>query len=231
MEKKDKLTIHQIIWYFIIFSILGLAVETVYCYVTTGVLESRKGLMYGPFCPIYGVGATVLIILLYKLKGQKFKLFVYGGVLGSALEYIMSYVLEAFYGTRFWDYSYYKFHLNGRICIVYTLFWGILALILICLVKPNIDKVMNKLNFKYTKILDAIFVTFLVIDVCFTIWGIECYKNRVIKLYYGITEYNKKSTIKELEGEIFSNEKMKKTFPNLRFINEDGEEIWVRDVI
>lgn len=231
MEKKDKLTVHQIIWYFIIFSILGLAIENVYCYVTTGVWESRKGLMYGPFCPVYGVGATALILLLYKFKSQKVKLFVYGGFLGSALEYIMSYVLEAFYGTRFWDYSYYTFHLNGRICIVYTLFWGILSLFLICLIKPNIDKVMNKLNFKYTKILDTIVVILLVIDIFCTIGGIECYKNRAIKLYYGITEYNKKSTIKEIEGEIFSNEKMKKTFPNLRFINENGEEIWVRDVI
>lgn len=231
MKKKDKLTIHQIIWYFIIFSILGLVIETMYCYVTTGVWESRKGLIYGPFCPVYGVGATALIILLYKLKSQKLKLFVYGGFLGSAFEYIMSYVLEAFYGTRFWDYSYYKFHLNGRICIVYTLFWGILALILICLIKPNIDKVMNKISFKYTKILDTIVVTLLVIDICCTILGIECYKNRAIKLYYGITEYNKKSTIKEIEREIFSNEKMKKTFPNLRFINENGEEIWIKDVI
>ena len=71
MERKYKLTIHQIIWYFIIFSVLGLVIETSYCFVTTGVLESRKGLLYGPFCPIYGVGATVLIILLYKIKSNK----------------------------------------------------------------------------------------------------------------------------------------------------------------
>ena len=99
------------------------------------------------------------------------------------------------------------------------------------MIKPNIDKVMNKLNLKYTKILDIIVVTFFVIDICFTIWGIECYKNRAIKLEYGITQYNKKSIIREVEGEIFSNEKMKKIFPNLRFINENGEEIWIRDVI
>ena len=231
MEKKDKLTIHQMIWYFVIFSILGLAIETLYCFITTGVLESRKGLIYGPFCPVYGVGATVLIILLYKMKNQKFKLFIYGGFLGSVLEYIMSYVLESFYGTRFWDYSYFKFHLNGRICIVYTVFWAILALVLICWVKPNIDKIICKIDLKWAKVIDSIIVTLLVIDFFVTIWGIHAYKNRAIKLVYGITEYNKKTVIKEIEGEIFSNKKMKKIFPNLRFIDENGEEIWVKDVV
>jgi len=231
MEKKDKLTIHQTIWYFIIFSILGLVVETLYCYATTGVIESRKGLILGPFCPVYGVGATVIIFLLYKLKNHKFKLFFYGGLLGSALEYIMSYILEAFYGTRFWDYSFYKFHLNGRICIVYTLFWGVLTLVLICLIKPNIDKILNKIQLKYIKILDTIVVFLLVIDIFCTIWGIQSYKKRALKLYNGITEYNRKSIIKDIEGEIFQNEKMKKIFPNLRIIDENRKEIWVRDVI
>ena len=75
MEKKEKLTIHQLIWYFIIFSVLGLVIETLYCFVTTGIWESRKGLIYGPFCPVYGIGATIIIFLLYKLKDQKIKLF------------------------------------------------------------------------------------------------------------------------------------------------------------
>ena len=231
MEKKEKLTIHQLIWYFIIFSVLGLVIETLYCFVTTGIWESRKGLIYGPFCPVYGIGATIIIFLLYKLKDQKIKLFFYGGFLGSVLEYIMSFVLEAYSGTRFWDYSYFRFHLNGRICIVYTLFWSILALVLICLIKPGIDKILNKLKFKNIKIIDGVVVGLLAIDIFITIWGIQTYKKRAIRLHYGITEFNKKSIIKDVEGEIFSNEKMKKIFPNMRFVDENGKQIWIRDVI
>ena len=62
--KKEGITIHRIIWYTLLFSVLGLIIETIYCFATTGILESRKGLILGPFCPIYGVGASVLIILL-----------------------------------------------------------------------------------------------------------------------------------------------------------------------
>lgn len=231
MEEKDRVTIHQIIWYLLIFSVIGLAVETVFCFITTGVWESRKGLIYGPFCPVYGVGATGLILLLNRLKDQKLKLFFYGGVCGSSIEYLISYVLEAFYGTRFWDYSYLNFNLNGRICVTYTIFWAVLAFLLIRLVKPFIDKVINKFNFKWTKVLDAIIVLFTIIDIFCTVWGIQTYKNRALKAYYGITKYNKKSIVKDIENEIFSNEKMKKTFPNLRFVNDAGEEIWIRDII
>ena len=68
MENEKKLTIEHYFWYFVIFSVLGLVIETLYCYVSTGVLESRKGLIWGPLCPVYGVCGTFLIFMLYKLK-------------------------------------------------------------------------------------------------------------------------------------------------------------------
>lgn len=228
MEKTEKITIHQAIWYLVIFSIIGLIVETLFCYVTTGVLESRKGLIFGPFCPIYGVGATVLIFLLNRFKEDKLKLFIYGGICGSAIEYLISFGLEAFYGTRFWDYSYQKFDLNGRICVTYTLFWGVLAFFLIKIVKPNIDKLINKINYK---IIDNTIVFFTIINVLCTIWGINVYRNRAIQTYYGIDRNTKKSIINDIENEMFENKKMQKIFPNLRFINENGEEIWIRDIL
>ena len=87
MEKTDKITIHQTIWYLMIFSIIGLIIETLFCYFTTGIIESRKGLIFGPFCPIYGFGATFIIFMLNSLKNNKIKLFVYGGILGSVIEF------------------------------------------------------------------------------------------------------------------------------------------------
>lgn len=228
MEKTDKITIHQTIWYLMIFSIIGLIVETLFCYFTTGVIESRKGLIFGPFCPIYGLGATLIIFVLNSLKNNKIKLFVYGGILGSGIEYLISFGLEAFYGTRFWDYSFLKFNLNGRICVTYTLFWGILAFILIKFVKPFIDRIINKINYK---LLDNAIIFFAILDVFFTIWGINVYRNRAINTYYGIDNYNKKSIIHDIENDIFENTKMQKIFPNIRFINDDGDEIWIRDIL
>ena len=71
MENKKQLTIHQLFWYFVIFSVLGLIIETLYGYATMGIWQSRKGLIWGPFCPVYGVGAVILILLL------KFKAFLF----------------------------------------------------------------------------------------------------------------------------------------------------------
>ena len=52
MENSKKISIHDLFWYFLIFSVIGLILETVYCYITSGVIESRKGLLWGPFCPV-----------------------------------------------------------------------------------------------------------------------------------------------------------------------------------
>lgn len=228
MDKTDKITIHQTIWYLMIFSIIGLIIETLFCYFTTGIIESRKGLIFGPFCPIYGFGATFIIFMLNSLKNNKIKLFVYGGILGSVIEYLISFGLEAFYGTKFWDYSFLKLNLNGRICVTYTLFWGILAFILIKFVKPFIDGIINKINYK---LLDNAIIFFAIIDVSLTIWGINVYRNRAINNYYGINNYNKKSIIHDIENDIFENSKMQKIFPNIRFVNDNGEEIWIRDIL
>lgn len=231
MEEREKVSIHQILWYFIIFSVIGLFIETIYCYITTGVLESRKGLIWGPFCPVYGVGASLLILLLNRFKDSKIKLLIYGGIIGDVIEYLMSYGLEAIYSTRFWDYSYTNFHLNGRICLVYTVFWAILSVLLISFVKPLIDKCMSKINFKFINVIEVLITIFLIIDVLCTIWGISAYKQRAIDVYYNKELKNKNSIIKGIEDVLFSNDKMLKTFPNIRFINEDNEEIWIRDII
>lgn len=177
-NNQQQINLKQILWYLIIFSIAGLIIETIFGYLTTGVLESRKGLIWGPFCPVYGVGATILIILLNKYKNNFVKLFIAGSVIGNIIEYGLSYLLEAMYGTRFWDYSYINWNLNGRICIKYSLFWGILTVLLIIFVKPFIDKIINKIP--NSKPLNIFIIALIIVDCIATIYAIETYQNRVI---------------------------------------------------
>ncbi len=238
MEKENKLTIHQIFWYLVIFSIIGLIIETIYGYATTGILESRKGLIWGPFCPVYGVGAVVLILLLNHVDQKNyFKLFIYGFLIGAVSEYIMSYMLEAFYGIRFWDYTYTGKDINGRICTIYSVFWGFLAILLMKVIKPLIDKLINKIPKKIGKILEIGITIFLIIDVLVTIWAIHTYETRALKNYY-----HEEITIEEdanwliqlknkIENEYFTNDFMKKTFPNLRTKDKEGNELWIREII
>lgn len=234
MKEKQKLNIHQLFWYFVLFSIVGLIVETLYGFATMRIWESRKGLVWGPFCPVYGVGAVILIVLLNSCKDNKGKLFFYGAIAGSAAEYLMSYCLEAVYGTRFWEYSYVNLHLNGRICITYTIFWGILAIFLMRLVKPWIDKGISNIPTKLRNPAEIMLLTFLVIDALATFWAVSAYEARTVSAYYQVEEKEAKNVGKEMKEKIektlFSNEFMLKTFPNLRFMDKEGNQHYIRDV-
>lgn len=231
IAKEPKITIHELFWYFLFFSIIGLGIETLFCYFTTGVWESRKGLLYGPFCPVYGVGASLLILALSRFRKNGFKLFLYGAILGNVIEYLLSFFLEALYGTRFWDYTYLSYNLNGRICILYSIFWGILALFLIKLIKPWLDKVLLKIPSKVKIIIESILFGFLVLDAILTVWGVTSYNKRAINAYYQTTSSTNSSFIRHMETILFPNNYMQKTFPNLRFIDKEGKEIYIKTVL
>lgn len=227
-KEKVKIEFHRLFWYFLIFSIAGLIIEILYCYITTGVLESRKGLIWGPFCPVYGVSAVVLIVLLERYKDRNiFELFALGFIGGSIVEYILSFGLEAIYGIRFWDYTYTNIHLNGRICLQFSIYWGILSVILIKFVMPILDKYINKIPIKVKLIFDNCVLVFLIIDCLFTVWGIQTYENRVV----GKIERNGEDIVSKIENRYFTNERMLKNFPNLRVKDKDGNELWVRNLI
>ncbi len=228
-----EITYQQILWYFIIFSIIGLIVETIFCYVTTGVIESRKGLIWGPFCPVYGVGATILILTLHTYKEKPMRLFLIGCILGNIIEYALSYLLEAYYGTRFWDYSYYGFDINGRICLLYSIYWGVLSVVLIRYVKPKVDKFIKKIPNQ--KRIYSIIIILLILDGLATVWAITAYQKRAgNKLEQSQASINQSSWQKakgKIEETLFSNEKMVKTFPNLRYVDKDGNQYYIRDII
>lgn len=234
MENKKQVTVHQLFWYFLIFSILGLVIETLYCYFTMGILESRKGFIWGPFCPVYGVCGAILIYILDKMNLKSIiKLFVAGFIIGSIGEYILSYILESIYGIRFWNYEYLQYNLNGRISFIFSIYWGILAIILIKFVKPLIDKFVNIITPNKRNIIELGIFIFLCIDGLATIWAIQTYQNRVLyNIEYKAKNNNPIFKIREIvENNYFTNDRISNTFPNLRTKDENGKEIWIRSLL
>lgn len=112
--------IWKILIYFIIYSIIGFLMETIYGAFTKGLLESRKSFLYGPFCIVYGIAAIVLIFSLKKYKNHNIKLFFYGMILGSLIEYFSSYIGELILHVKWWDYSNDFLNLHGRTCLYYA---------------------------------------------------------------------------------------------------------------
>lgn len=122
-------------------SFAGVVVELLWCLLRHGYLESRSGLVYGPFNLLYGFGAAVLSISLYRFRNRgKWLSFLGGMIVGSAVEYFCSWLQESLFGSVSWDYSSRPFNLNGRICLLYAVFWGVLGVIWIKDIYPRMSR-------------------------------------------------------------------------------------------
>lgn len=236
------ITLSKLIWYFVIYSILGFMIETVFGMLTKGVIESRKSFLYGPFCGIYGLGAIVMIIGLQYFKKNNYTLFFGGFFIGSIVEYIVSLVGEYVYHIKWWDYSTMPFNLNGRICIWFSLAWGILAIYLMTSIHPKVDHFIDRFTPKTIKTIAIISVILLMIDSMITGVALKMFFTRLVQNYQlelqnvdnYMIDYEKlyqHPTIKHIVDHWFTDEKILKTFPNIKVTGKDGNIIYVCDVL
>lgn len=165
----NKLTkIQCYISYFFIFSILGWILETIYSYIVLGHFTSR-GFFFGPICPIYGFGALILILFLDKYKNNPIKLFFYAIIIFSIFEYAIGYGLDALYNLWLWDYHTEFFNLNGRICLFYSVAWGIAALVFAYILFPLFNKLFTFISSKIPLKVQTLFIKLLCIIFIFDI--------------------------------------------------------------
>lgn len=236
-----KITFKRILAYFIIYSFLGFIIETIYGMLTKGVIESRQGFLYGPFCCIYGLGAAVMVPGLQKFKKSNWGLFIAGAIEGSVVEYAISWIGEIVFQIKWWDYSNLPFNINGRICIIFAVFWGVLALVLMRFINPYIDKLIDKTPKKMFNIIIILLTLFLIFDALITSFGLKIFYTRLVKEHNLELKTNSSLTLNEdiledevikfLSDKIFTDEKMLKTFPNIKFEDKDGNIIWVKDIL
>jgi len=154
----SNLNFYKLFWIFVVGSILGYLVETIYCFALRGFIESRRGLLYGPFSPIYGFSAVVAVLLLEPLAKKNDRwLFLGGALVGGAYEYLCSIFLEKVFGTVSWDYSKQMFSIGGRTSLTYMFFWGILCFVFIKGIYPKlshaIERILNRQGIFLTRIL------------------------------------------------------------------------------
>ena len=239
-------SIYTIIAYFTIYSIAGFVIETLFGIFSKGVLESRQNFLYGPFCAIYGLGAITMII---GLRGcpKNFKSLFFGGfIVGSIIEYAVSFIGELIFNVKWWDYSNMPFNLNGRICIYYSIFWGILAVIFMQYIHPNIDKFLNKFrnNFSIKTLKNIIIVLAIIqfLDFCITCYALEMFIIRKVHEYDLNVENKEKietmynniyqnKPISDFIYTFFNDKKMIKTFPNLKIEDVDKNIIYLDTLV
>lgn len=135
----------RIFWWFVVYSFLGFVLEVVYSRVTRQRKKDRKCYLLLPLCPVYGIGAVGILALPDRIAGNFFLLWLAGGLVATATEYLMGLFYEKALGVAFWDYSDLKGNLGGKVCPLFAFFWGGLAVALRWwlhpLVAPLVDNV------------------------------------------------------------------------------------------
>lgn len=150
---------------FMIYSICGWIVESILKTIQLKKFVNR-GFLIGPYCPIYGYGALIMTCLLERFSDNIFLLFSMSMLICSILEYLTSFIMEKLFRARWWDYSHKKFNINGRICLLNAIFFGIGGIIVINLLNPLI---LDLINSRSSHIIDTtailLFAIFLVDNV------------------------------------------------------------------
>lgn len=155
--------------YFITYAVMGWCMETVYC----STLEKRfvpRGFLYGPLCPIYGVGVLMMICWFQPLMGNPVLFYLTATVCMSAWEYLVGWFLETTTHIKYWDYSMYRFNLHGRICLWVCLAWGVLSYLVLYFIHPRVAGLLARIPDIPRYFLDGVFLGILMADATATIY-------------------------------------------------------------
>ena len=159
----------QLFFYFILYSFLGFILETVYRSIVTKSLV-YPGLLYGPYCPIYGFGTFFLLVLLVPIKDNLLIFLPAAFLIISILEYVTGYLLEKLLNLRLWDYSSNFLNINGRISLKFSIYWTILAYVFIYFIHPLFARAPIFLeNIGVLGLMKYVIIPAMFVDLLFTV--------------------------------------------------------------
>ena len=200
---------------FIIYSFLGWSLEVIEALIKKKKFINR-GFLIGPYCPIYGVGVLTMIILLSKYYDDKFTLFIMCILLFSVLEYLTSYIMEKLFKARWWDYSHFKFNINGRICLETMIPFGLAGLLVMYFINPMFLHILNSLP-------NALLITFTIVigilfilDILISINVISNFRKTAKKVKQDNTEEITKKVKDTLLNKNYIKRRLIKAFPKLK---------------
>lgn len=200
---------------FIFYSMIGWIIEVVDQFYRQKKFINR-GFLLGPYCPIHGLGALLMLILLSKFFNNTLVLFINSVLLCTVLEYITSYVLEKIFRARWWDYSDYKFNLNGRVCLQNSLFFGLAGVIIVKFSQPFL---LNSLLSLSTTTLNIICIVILIIfgtDSIISFHIICSFKNLTNNILKDSTEEISSRVKNKLAKQSIFFKRLVMAFPNLK---------------
>ena len=172
--KENELKFYELFYIFLFGCFFGYVVEVLWSFYRHHIFINHTALIIGPFNIVYGISAMVLSFLLYKYRNDKFfKVFLMSFVIGTILEYLLSFTMEKMGGFVAWDYSKYFLNINGRVCLRYSIFWGLLGVLWIKWVYPVIKNFIDSFNRKHATYFMYFIIVFLLVDTFFTFQAVD----------------------------------------------------------
>ena len=193
---------------FIIYSFIGYIMEVIWNLFTDKKLVNR-GFLIGPYCPIYGVGCLLLILLLGRFKSEPVILFFMSMIVCSVLEYSTSYVMEKLFKARWWDYSEYKFNINGRICAATMIPFGVLGVLVVYYLNPFISGFVP-----FNNIIFYIILVLFILDFGVSFGIIENMKGTITTITKDSTEEITKMVKERILSKSFFHKRLLRAFPS-----------------
>lgn len=149
-------------WIFIFYSLAGCFLERTYAHRTTGAAHvTRRCLLFLPLCPVYGLGVAAVLALPPSMR-QGIWLPIAGAFVTTAVEYVYHWACETFLEVKFWDYSGVAGNLQGRVCLIFSLAWGVLTAAALLLIQPPLEILIDRIPPFITYITLLIFTVDLV---------------------------------------------------------------------
>lgn len=133
------LLLEYLFLWFLFYSFAGWVYESILVSVSERRLVNR-GFLNGPICPIYGCGAVLAIVLLHDLHNP-FAVFLISSIGACMLEYVTSWGMEKLFHARWWDYSHRRFNIQGRICLLGAIVFGLLGVLITDVIQPEVNRI------------------------------------------------------------------------------------------
>ena len=205
------LNFFNLFWIFVVCSVLGLVIETIYhmLVVEPGVYQDRAGLLFGPFSPIYGVGAMLMTMALNRFhKAPLIVVFLVSAVIGGAFEYAVSWFMQFAFGIVAWDYTGTFLSIDGRTNGMFMAMWGVLGLFWVKLCLPWMLQLVNRIPWNWRYSLTAVCAAIMIVDCGMTLMSLDRWYQREA----GVAPDN---AISQFIDDHFDNRYMEKRFQSM----------------
>lgn len=153
--------------YFFVYGFLGWCTEVAFAACKEHRFVNR-GFLNGPFCPIYGFGVSLVIILLTPYRSNILLLYVASVLVVTLLEGLTGWAMDKIFHNKWWDYSGMPLNIGGYVCLLFSLIWGVACVAIMNLIHPLIHKGLAFLPLPLGITLIVMLSILIIVDTCVT---------------------------------------------------------------